>query len=304
MRNDLPEDVVTIGPADGEPLENLLPLWTEVFGKPAEVFTGVWAACPPERRHTFLARTEARPVASVQLYVLPLRAENGEPEWVGCIANVATLPDYRKRGLAGSLIEHAIVRMEEVGCGWSYLFTGVPDFYARYGWRAYERPGLEFEGGPAKEARLLSAEDLTRLRALYERFHPATPLSQVRKEADWVHKIPPRIPDRRIVGLGEPLHAYASAVLWDAENPTLDEWAAGTTQAYADLLAAMRGLDGVKGVQVAAPVDDLSRPALAGGRPVMHSVGMARPVGAGWTDDRLRALLTSQEARFFTLDYF
>jgi predicted N-acetyltransferase YhbS len=304
MRNDLPKDVVTIGPAEGEPLENLLPLWTEVFDKPAEVFTGVWAACPPERRHTFLARTESRPVASVQLYVLPLRTEAGEREWVGCIANVATLPDYRKRGLAGQLIEHAIARMEAVGCGWSYLFTGVPDFYARYGWRPYERSALQFDSGPTREARLLSREDLPAVQALHERFHSATPLSQVRSEGDWADKIPPRVPDRRMIGLGDPLTAYASAVLWDPENPTLDEWAAGTTQEYADLLAAMRGLQGVKGVQVAAPITDVSRPALAGGRSTTLSVGMARPVAGAWTDARLQALLTSPEARFFTLDNF
>lgn len=304
MRNDLPDDVVTIGPADGAALEELLPLWTEVFGKSADVFTGVWNACPPERRHTFLARTAERPVASVQLYVLPLRAETGEAAWVGCIANVATLPDYRKRGLAGKLIEHAIARMEAVGCGWSYLFTGVPEFYARYGWREYQRPALEFDAAASSDPHLLSAEDLPQIRALHERYLAHVPLSQVREEGDWAHKIPPRFGERKVVGLGEPLTAYASAVFWDGETPVLDEWAAGTTQEYADLLAAIRGLEGVVRVQATAPVTDISRPALSGGRPIQHYVGMARPVGNGWTDARLQALLTSSEARFFTLDNF
>lgn len=305
MRNDLPDDVVSIGPADGEALEALLPLWTEVFGKPAEVFTGVWSACPPDRRHTFLARTATCPVASVQLYVLPLRDEAGNPEWVGCIANVATLPEYRQCGLAGRLIEHAIARMEEVRCAWSYLFTGIPDFYARYGWREYRRPALAFDALPqplSREARLLSEADLPQIRALHARLQ--TPLSQLRGDRDWEQKIPPRIGDRKLIGFGDPLAAYASAVLWQPEAPTLDEWAAGSTQDYLRLLTAMRALEGIERVQVTVPVDALSRPALSGGHPIDHPVGMARPVSDEWPHARLGSLLTSSEARFSTLDNF
>lgn len=299
MRNDPPDDVVSTGLAPGEPLENLLPLWTEVFAQPAKVFTGVWGACPPERRHTFVARTAERPVASVQLYVLPLRDETGNPEWVGCVANVATLPEYRGRGLASELIKAAIAQMEAVGCGWSYLFTGVPEFYARQGWREYRRAMTELEPLPPTEdptIRRLSPLDLPKIRSLFDRYLGQIPLSQVREEADWSLKIPDRFGDRAVLGIGEPLAGYASVILSEAQ-PILDEWAADSPEGYARLLDAARRLGPL---QVTVP----SPAALPAGTPATHYAGMARPVADRWTHERLEALLTSPQARFFSLDNF
>lgn len=299
MRTDPLDEVVSKGLAPGEPLENLLPLWMEVFDKPAAVFTGVWGACPPDRRHSFVARTAERVVASVQLYVLPLRDESGKPDWVGCIANVATLPAYRGQGLASDLIRSAIARMEEVGCGWSYLFTGVPDFYAKEGWREYQRPAMTLAPLPVSEGgsvRKLSWADLPEIRALFERHLGEIPLSQVREDGDWGHKIPDRFEDRTLFGIGHPLTGYASVVQWDREQPILDEWASDTVEGYAALLDAARTL-GPLLVTVPSP------PSLEG-TATTHYVGMARPTSGRWTHERLEALLTSPQARFFSLDNF
>jgi len=53
---------------------------------------------------------------------------------VGGIGGVATHPDYRQRGYAGLLLKDCIRRMEEKGFDLSILWTGINDYYRRFGW--------------------------------------------------------------------------------------------------------------------------------------------------------------------------
>ena len=307
MRHEQRDDAVTLGPAPDIELAELLPLWTEVFTQPASVFDGVWATCPPGRRHTFIARAPEGIVASVQLYVLPLRTETGEAEAVGCIANVATRPEYRKQGLSSDLLRLAIERMEEMDCGWSYLFTGVPEHYAKLGWASQARTAYVVDPAslPATEGiktRRLTEADLSAVRTLYERHHAGTPASLARTDVDWSAKIPGRFAWRTTYGIGDPLTAYA-VVGREGNDVVVGEWAASSTEEYAALLAAAAQPEHERLI-LSAPVPPEAESLIAGSVELSHSAGMSRPIAPRWTSERLAALLRAPHAKLSFLDNF
>ena len=53
----------------------------------------------------------------------------------GGIANVATHPDFRGKGLASSLLEKAIAQSKKEGLSFLILVTEIPSFYERFGFQ-------------------------------------------------------------------------------------------------------------------------------------------------------------------------
>jgi predicted N-acetyltransferase YhbS len=53
----------------------------------------------------------------------------------GGIANVATHPDFRGRGLASSLLQEAIAQAKKDGLSFLLLVTEIPAFYERFGFQ-------------------------------------------------------------------------------------------------------------------------------------------------------------------------
>ena len=93
----------------------------------------------------------------------------------GIIVLVATLPEYRRRGLAAALMREleAIMRHESYDLG--MLWTGVPDFYHRLGWETVEprgwivEPGTaESDDGPLEIVDLSTDSHLDVIQALHE----------------------------------------------------------------------------------------------------------------------------------------
>ena len=74
----------------------------------------------------------------------------------GAVANVATLPDARRRGLSRRLLEMTIAKMEREGFHFSLLGTGVPGHYAALGWEQTYAPrttlGLQRDLPPSEAA--------------------------------------------------------------------------------------------------------------------------------------------------------
>ncbi len=172
-------------------LERLLPFWTEVFGVPEGVFTGVWSAVPEGRRRTFFHTEAGELLSTVQVYVLPL---NGAE--VGCVANVATHESARGRGLSTDLLNEAIRGMKGEGIDLSYLFTGVPHHYARLGWQATDETIRRIQSQKKAIAPDEAAPDLERMAALYAQDPP--PFALLRDEAWWRNVVAPRLTDRLI----------------------------------------------------------------------------------------------------------
>jgi predicted acetyltransferase len=106
---------------------------------------------------------------------------------------VATHPDYRKRGLASVLLKDAIAQMERRGYHLSFLFTGIPHFYARLGWRVVRQPyyaasvsditALPRQGGV--DVRPFAPADVPALARIYERASGGRTGAIARSERYW-----------------------------------------------------------------------------------------------------------------------
>jgi ribosomal protein S18 acetylase RimI-like enzyme len=85
----------------------------------------------------FAGEADGRLVAHTELY-----SEDG----IGQVENVFTLPDYRGRGLAGSLVLHAVAESQAAGNDLTFLVADAD------GWpqRLYERLGFETAGRYAR----------------------------------------------------------------------------------------------------------------------------------------------------------
>jgi GNAT superfamily N-acetyltransferase len=79
-------------------------------------------------------------VSAVHVCRRPLEWQGGTL-WCGAIANVATLSEYRNRGLSRELLRRAVQRMEEQQIDFSMLFTGIVGHYAPLGWEYVPTPG-------------------------------------------------------------------------------------------------------------------------------------------------------------------
>jgi L-amino acid N-acyltransferase YncA len=73
----------------------------------------------------------------------------GAPVRVGGIGSVATHPDARRDGIATALLRDAIAQMRREGMQASFLFTGIPGFYERLGWRVVREPQLTADSAEA-----------------------------------------------------------------------------------------------------------------------------------------------------------
>jgi predicted N-acetyltransferase YhbS len=94
--------------------------------------------------------------------------------WVPCagIGNVATHPAFRHRGYASALMRDCLQLCRQKGYALSLLFTGIPRFYRRFGYRTLPtvRNWLASEGSAKTEPRVreVCAGDWASVRALHE----------------------------------------------------------------------------------------------------------------------------------------
>lgn len=79
-------------------------------------------------------RVNGRVVSNVSIY--PANVQWGDAVLkIGGIGGVATDPDCRKHGYAGMILADCIEYMEkDLDCDLSILWTGIPDYYRRWGW--------------------------------------------------------------------------------------------------------------------------------------------------------------------------
>jgi GNAT superfamily N-acetyltransferase len=138
-----------------------LDLWHGVFGVPVDYFVRYYNADPWYQHGDSLgAWVDGVLVSAVHLCRRPLVWE-GTTLLCGGIANVATRPEYRGRGLSRRLLSRATARMEEQGFAFSALGTGIPDFYAAQGWEAIEIPRFAMN---VPDAQLSHRQDLSSAR--------------------------------------------------------------------------------------------------------------------------------------------
>ena len=307
-------DNLTLRTADETELDALLELWTSVFKLDAGVFLTEFRGNPPERRKTYVAESDGKLVSSVQIFGLPIGDEWNHPIMIGAVANVSTLPEFRRRGLSTRLLEVAISDMEAAGYSWSFLFTGSNSFYERLGWRTIHRSFLKvsLEGIAlseySKQIEYRPEPDVRKLRTLAERSF-LTPLAQIRTDLDWEFKIPDRLAGKAIF-MSEDVYAVArekdSEVVieeWGMPRPTVGD--------FLNLLVSVASWARSKGVSnmvISAPILPEARQAIETVFPSVKNVedveGMVRPLSPDWPMSRLISFFSLPNARFFRLDNF
>ncbi|MFI6226207.1 GNAT family N-acetyltransferase [Micromonospora echinospora] len=175
-------------------LPSLRSTWAEAF--PATDVSAVWAIDPGRFGRTFVAVRDARVVAAVHYLPRRLRAADGTVDLVGGVANVATRPAERGRGHVRRLLELAVTAMTVDGCAWALLFTGTPAVYRGSGFRTFRlgytsgRPAAPTAPPEGWTVRPGSWTDWPDLAPLHRAFNAHRPLSTVRDDHDWRHRVP------------------------------------------------------------------------------------------------------------------
>ena len=130
-------------------------LLAEAFPEAPHLFVPQTEHDPTFRfRHARVAIVDGRVVAYVRTFARRMLVR-GVPLSAGGIGSVATSPDVRNSGYATLLLEDANREMERDGMAISFLFTGIPGFYERLGYRVVPEP--YFEMSRAEVARSLDA---------------------------------------------------------------------------------------------------------------------------------------------------
>lgn len=234
----------TATPAD---IPSLYALWAAAFDAPLMV--PVYETDEGRLDRTVVAvlpgatAAEDRVVASVcwaPRTLVGLSGPDGAPTTltVGGVANVASAPDLRGRGLVRLALAEAVAHMAAAGMDASLLFTGTPGVYRPSGWETFEVPvtrGPLLPDGAARPERPGSAGIVARheqppranspvpttfpawgadlpwqdLGRLHDAFHDA-PLTTRRTAEHWQRRIPlwyssaelltARRPDGSVVG--------------------------------------------------------------------------------------------------------
>ena len=111
---------------------------------------------------------------------------------MGGIANVATLPEYRGKGLNTACLSQAVAVMEADAMDFSLLFTGINDYYARLGYSTLSasrlRAVIKSHHPPTPSSfavRDLLPDDLPALFGLYDQYNVERPIAVQRTPAYW-----------------------------------------------------------------------------------------------------------------------
>lgn len=132
-------------------------------------------------------------VAGLRVWDLTMHI-NGAPVRLGGVADVACLPEHRRKGYVGKLLAASLEKQRAEGHVISGLGTPFPALYRKYGWE-YAQQALRFQFVP-KETRLLrqpatgaarrvGPDEWQALDAVYRRYLPERNGCIERDEAWW-----------------------------------------------------------------------------------------------------------------------
>lgn len=133
------EDIEIRKARNRKELEKVFDLWTVVFPEDRPFFqerVDFYHYCDPET--TWIAKVNGEIASAVHIfpYFMPLGSLYLK---VGGIAYVATLPKYRGKSLAQTILKRQSDWMERHGYDLSMLFTPINAFYEKIGWETVPR---------------------------------------------------------------------------------------------------------------------------------------------------------------------
>jgi predicted N-acetyltransferase YhbS len=172
---------------------DVLELWKVVFGDGDAYFRAYLEGDPwHQDRYGQIAVAGGKIVSAVHVCRRPIRF-GSEELTMGGIANVATLPEYRRQGLSSELLARCVRLMEEEGFDFSTLGTGIHRHYERHGWRRIVTPRFSLrlsaqEKPPVDDSGIetLSLEEWLRdAPSVYDRFNAGLPFHFARSPEYW-----------------------------------------------------------------------------------------------------------------------
>jgi GNAT superfamily N-acetyltransferase len=244
-------EIRTLRKAERELLLDLLDHWPVPDGWQGRDFFRRYVEDDPtfSDDNVWVAVEAGRLVSCVQIFPRPLRIR-GKAVPTGGIGSVFTLPEHRRSGIAGALLDRAVDAMSGAGIEISLLFAARIPWYTRLGWRSWvvTRTLLERRAPlpPKTGAEILAfdpARDLTAVKAVHQYYSGLFDGTVVRDESLWTASLanagnPEE--DFRVAHDGGEVLAYARTATLEG-FPILTEFGhlAGSVDALADLLAAM-----------------------------------------------------------------
>lgn len=182
-----------------EEREEVIQLWCTCFGAQLRDYFDTYFTGDPLHRDEFtrVALIEERIASAVHICDRPVVLE-GKPFRLGGIANVATLPEYRRRGLSHTLLEDALKVMEAHHFHLSLLFTGIYHHYARHSWFQVPAPGFRWiitilaGSTPSYEVHQTLGPFLPVLEEVYQSFGKQCPFYFNRPSSYWSGWLPRR----------------------------------------------------------------------------------------------------------------
>ncbi|MFD0957778.1 GNAT family N-acetyltransferase [Paenibacillus chungangensis] len=136
---------------------------------------------------------------AAQVTVLDLQTYiAGKPFSMGGVANVATWPEYRRRGYVAKLLVHAIQEMKKRGQLLSFLSPFSFPFYRKFGWETYTEHKvytIETKQLPPRSpypGQMVREVDYESLHTIYELYAAQYNGMLLRSEVWWKYRIPQR----------------------------------------------------------------------------------------------------------------
>lgn len=174
--------------------EQACDLWADVFPEDRAFFRDrlVYDAAY-SLDTTWLAWVDGTMAAAAQIFPFWMKWGTAELR-VGGIGNVATRPEFRKRGLAQSILRLQSAYMKAQGYDLSLLMTGINPFYEKIGWHTLSHPTItaartalkRTEIAGAYRIRAFEAGDLDQVMEIYEETNAGTIGPMVRTKAYWL----------------------------------------------------------------------------------------------------------------------
>lgn len=130
----------------------LYALWGRAFDAPLMVPVYETDDGRLDRTHVAVDPDDGRVVGSVYWTPRKLGGPGGGILRAGGVANVATAPEARGRGLVRALLARAVEQMERDGADVALLFTGTPDVYRSSGFETFDVPLQRGAPRPVNEA--------------------------------------------------------------------------------------------------------------------------------------------------------
>lgn len=222
-------------------------------------------------RYLLIVEEEGQIVSTLICQPMPVYI-NGAPVPHSSTGAVATIPEARRKGCAGAMMEECVRLLRQENVFLSSLWPFSYEYYRKFGWeigaevRNYSASAEVFAAlGDTGESRRAEAEDTAQIRRVYEgwaqSFNCLTQRSQV-----WWERVVPFAVDAPVDGQGAIVHttsgkidAYAMYGLNREEQPSANvlEMAFVQPEHRRSMLARLTTLVPGGTISFSAPLDDL-----------------------------------------------